>query len=98
MFGYMNVARLIELVEEYQTIAILPYIYGYNASYSAIFFVTIGIPVVVTNLDIFLESQNNGARIVLVDRTLDAFATAISTIPNSSNFTDHLIENDKKIL
>lgn len=96
MSGYMNDARLIELVEEYQTVAILPYISGYNASYSAMFFVSLGIPVVATNLDIFLESQNNGAGIVLVDRTPDAFATAVSMILSSSNFTDHLIENDKK--
>ncbi len=96
MSGYMDSARLIELVKEYRTVAILPYISGYNASYSAIFFVTLGIPVVATNLDIFLESQKNGAGMVLVDRTPDAFATAISMILNSSNFTDHLIENDKK--
>jgi glycosyltransferase involved in cell wall biosynthesis len=96
MFGYMNDARLIELVKEYQTVAILPYISGYNASYSAIFFVTLGIPVVATNLDIFLESQRNGAGIVLVDRTPDAFATAISTILNSSDTTRHLIEDDRK--
>ena len=96
MAGYMSDTRLIELVKEYQTVAILPYISGYNASYSAMFFVTLGIPVVATNLDIFLESQNEGAGIVLVDRTPDAFATAISMILNSSNFTDHIIENDKK--
>ena len=96
MYGYMNDAKIIELVEKYQTIAILPYISGYNASYAAIFFVTLGIPVVATNLDIFLESQNNGAGIILVDRTPDAFATAISMILNSSNFTDQIIEKDKK--
>ena len=96
MSGYMNDARLIELVEEYRTVAILPYISGYNASYSAIFFVTLGIPVVATNLDIFLESQNNGAGIVLVDRTPDAFATAISMILNSSDSTRRLIEDDRK--
>jgi glycosyltransferase involved in cell wall biosynthesis len=83
-------------VEEYQTVAILPYISGYNASYSAIFFVTLGIPVVATNLDIFLESQRNGAGMVLVDRTPDAFATAISTILNSSDTTRRLIEDDRK--
>ena len=96
MYGYMNDAILIELVEEYQTVAILPYISGYNASYSAIFFVTLGIPIVATSLDIFLESQNNGAGIVLVNRTPDAFASSINKILNSSNCTDHLIENDKK--
>lgn len=96
MYRYMNDYKLIELVEKYQTIAILPYVSGYNASYSAIFFVTLGIPVVATNLNIFLESQENGAGIVLVERSPDAFATAISKILNSSNSTNILIEKDKK--
>ena len=96
MMGYMSDAELVELVKKHQTIAILPYISGYNASYSAIYFVNLGIPVVATNLDIFLESQNNGAGIVPVDRNPDAFATAIRSILNTSNFIDNLVENDKK--
>ena len=96
MLGYMDDARLIELVKEYRTVAILPYVSGYNASYSAIFFLTLGIPVVATNLDTFLESRNNGAGIILVNRTPDAFAAALDMILNSSDLTRSLIEDDKK--
>lgn len=94
--GYLEEDQLIELVKKYRTIAILPYISGYNASSSALFFVGLGIPVVATNLELFLEIKGNGAGIVLVDRTPESFAHAIGMILNSHNLTESLIENDRK--
>lgn len=96
MLGYMDDARLIELVKEYRTVAILPYVSGYNASYSATFFVTLGIPVVATDIDIFRESQENGAGILLVERNVVSFANAITSILGSPNLTKDLIARDKE--
>lgn len=94
--GYMDDENLIEFVEKHRTIAILPYISGYNASYSAILFVTLGIPVVATNIDVFIESQNNGAGILLVDRTPDAFVSAIKNILETPGLSEELIERDRR--
>ena len=94
--GHLDDGNLIEVVKKHRTIAILPYVSGYNASYSAIMFVTLGIPVVASNLSIFQESQENGAGIIIVDRTPEAFANAVTTILNSPDLTRDLIEGDKK--
>lgn len=95
MSGYIDDDSLIKLVKAHRTIAILPYVSGYNASYSAIMFVALGIPVVATNIDIFLESRENGAGLMVVDRTPEAFAGAITKILNSPNLVEHLIEQDR---
>lgn len=96
MSGYVDDDSLIKLVRTHRTIAILPYLSGYNASYSAIMFVALGIPVVATNIDIFLESRENGAGIILVDRTTDAFVRAINRILESPDLSQALVEKDKK--
>jgi len=94
--GYMEDSNLIEFVEKHRTIGILPYVSGYNASYSAILFVALGIPVVATNIDVFKESQNNGAGIVLVDRDPNAFVSAIKDILETPGLSEELIEKDRK--
>ena len=96
LLGYMDESDVIKLMKENKSIAILPYVSGYNSSYSAILFVSLGIPVVATNIDLFLESKNNGAGIVVVDRTPDAFASAINSILNSPEIAEQLIEKDMK--
>jgi glycosyltransferase involved in cell wall biosynthesis len=96
LMGYLEEDQLMELIKKYRTIATLPYIAGYNASYSALFFVKLGIPVVATNLGLFLEIKSNGAGIVLVDRTPESFAHAIDMILKSHDLTESLIENDRK--
>lgn len=96
LVGYLEEDQLIELVKKHRAIAILPYMSGYNASYSALFFVKLGIPVVATNLELFFEIKSNGAGIVLVDRTPESFANAIAMILNSPNLTEGLIDCDRK--
>ncbi|MHB8397275.1 MAG: glycosyltransferase [Leptospirales bacterium] len=96
MPGYMEDTRLIEFVKEHRTIALLPYISGYNASYSAIFFVRLGIPVIATNIDVFSESRDNGAGLILVDRTSDAFVATINKLLKSPELIEELIEKDRK--
>ena len=96
MTGYLDEERVKELIKKHKTIAILPYISGYNASYSALFFIKLGIPVVATNLELFLEIQNNGAGIVLSERTPSDIANTILKILNSQVFVEGLIESDRK--
>jgi len=63
---------------------------------SAILFVALGIPVVATNIDVFNESQNNGAGIVLVDRNPNSFVSAIKDILETPGLSEELIEKDRK--
>ena len=95
LVGYLEEERVIELIKKYRTIAILPYISGYNASYSALFFIKLGIPIVATNLELFLEIEKNGAGIVVVDRTPDNIANAVLEIFNSRDLAEYLIEKDR---
>jgi glycosyltransferase involved in cell wall biosynthesis len=94
--GYMDDDNLIEFVEKHRAIGILPYVSGYNASSSAILFVTLGLPVVATNIDVFMESWSNGAGIILVERTPDTFANAIKNILETPDLADELIERDRR--
>ena len=96
MPGYIDDTRLMELVKEHCTIAVLPYISGHNASYSAIFFVTLGIPVVATDIDVFSESRDNGAGIILVNRNAESFALEISRLITSPNIIENLVNLDRK--
>ena len=59
-------------------------------------FVTLGIPVVATNIDVFIESQYNGAGILVVDRTPDAFVSAIKKILETPGLSEELIERDRR--
>jgi len=92
--GHLDDNNLIALIKSHRTIAVLPYISGYNASYAAILFVTLGIPVVATNIDVFEECYENGAGILLSERTPDAFANAIQKILDSPKLAIELIEKD----
>ena len=96
MAGYLDEEKVKELIKKHKTIAILPYISGYNASYSALYFIKLGIPVVATNLELFLEIQDNGAGIVLAERTPGDIANAILKILNSQKLVEAMIESDKK--
>ena len=96
LVGYLEEERVIELIKKYRTIAILPYISGYNASYSALFFIKLGIPIVATNLELFSEIKNNGGGIILADRTPDNIAIAVLEILNSRDLAESLIENDRE--
>lgn len=94
MTGHIDDNSLMALIKSHRTIAVLPYISGYNASYAAILFVTLGIPVVATNIDVFEECYENGAGIVLSERTPDAFAGTIQKILDSPKLASELIEKD----
>ena len=96
MAGYLDEEKVKELIKKNKTVAILPYISGYNASYSALFFIKLGIPVVATNLELFLEIQDNGAGIALAERTPGDFANAILKILNSQKLVETMIESDRK--
>lgn len=92
--SYMQEDELIRFLSKRRTVAVLPYLSGYNASYAAIMFVSLGIPVVATNIDIFKESQENGAGILIVERNVNSFVDAITKLIQSTKFTQDLIEKD----
>ncbi|MHB8361855.1 MAG: glycosyltransferase [Thermoplasmataceae archaeon] len=94
MPGYIDDTDLMKMFSENQVIAILPYISGYNASYSAIYFVTRGIPVISSKIDVFRESYESGAGILLVNRTPEAFSSAITKLKEDPIEIKNMIEKD----
>ena len=94
LLGYLTDDQVKDLVSRYKTIAVMPYHSGYNASSSALYFVSLGIPVVASKIDVFTESKLNGAGIILVDRDADSFVTAILGLINNNDVVERLIADD----
>ena len=94
LLGYMSDSVVVKLMKGYKSIAVLPYVSGYNSSYSAIFFVNLGIPVITSNIDLFQEIYENGAGILLVDRNAEKFADAVKKITENQTLVQDLVIKD----
>lgn len=84
LLGYLSEDNLKELVRSYNCVGILPYKYTSGSSFSAIFMMGLGIPIITSNLEEFLILKELGGGLICVDNTHQNYPEIIHYL-----FTDY---------
>ena len=80
MTGYIGLRELERLLSEFSFVGVLPYVSSSGSSYSAIFLVERGIPLIATPLPEMVELETLGAGIRVVEREPKAITDALSDL------------------
>ena len=78
LMGYKTEANIKKLVRSYNCVGILPYKYTSGSSFSAVFMMNLGLPIVTSYLDEFLIWKERGAGIICTADSSTNYAEIIN--------------------
>lgn len=89
--GYLSESEIQKIMARNRCIGILPYRMTSGSSYSAIYLIERGIPVITTDLPEFLELKRKGGGLITVSRNVNCLLTAIEELMDSETKYDQLL-------
>ena len=92
--GYLSESEIQKIMVRYRVIGILPYRMTSGSSYSAIYLIERGIPVITTDLPEFLELKRKGGGLITVSRNVNCLSAAIEEIIDSRTKYEQLVHSN----